>query len=403
MKTVQHCNTTIEIKSGKQNNKQMFYAECPVCHIRHKAETEEAVIKFFQDNQTPIQGASQTIPKCTLPATINIIPKTSDKMLEWYQNNLPAMYNNTLKIQNKPATDRMLSKNFNYVMRFIENPKNNKVTNNEAGLQSITDAYGDALSMAATLGEMGDIVPFGGMAEFVPNIECYKFALEQGPNAPFRDIAIDLIHENDKTENYQKDGNFFIEIKRGIPRGEIIAVVVSAVRTDNDKRIGEIYDVDRLIAKAEQHSPSYRAYLSEKSEFKKMQIENKLKSDNQGLYFEKEIPKQDGGTWKKKIYENDITNPYDGPDRPEMLRKAAGKSFFRPYMKTRNASAMAEEWQSEEPENREHAADMVLSRAAEQFGNSEQFKDVKDAEIVQEKTVEKNDKGDKLFNEDGEI
>ena len=41
---------------------------------------------------------------------------------------------------------------------------------------------------------------------------------------------------------------------------------------------------------------------------------------------EKKIPKNDGSTWNKKIYGDDITNPYDGPDRPEMLKKSAGKS-----------------------------------------------------------------------------
>jgi hypothetical protein len=380
---MKHCNTEIEIKKGKQNGKELFYAECPVCGIKHKAETEKAVEKYFNDAvlKVPTENNYQL-------ATISTIPKDTKKLHDWYQSNLPAFRNETLKIQNKPATDRMIVRNYNYVMRIIENKNFKKVVESDIGLQSITDAFGDALSMAATLGEMGDIVPFGAMAEFIPNIECYKFALETGNNAPFRDIQIDLIHENDQTDNYQKEGNFYIEIKRGIPRGEIIAVVVSGIRTDTDKRVGEIYDVERLIAKAEQHSPSYRNYLIEKNEFKRLQVEGKLKQDAGGLYYQKDIPKADGGTWPKKVYEHDITNPYDGPDRPEMLRKAAGKSFFRPYMKTRNASAMAEEWNDELPETREQAADSVLNKAMSQFETA----NIKDADIVTE-----NEKG--LFNE----
>ncbi len=53
--------------------------------------------------------------------------------------------------------------------------------------------------------------------------------------------------------------------------------------------------------------------------------------------------KKGGGTWVKKIFREDITNPYDGADRPEMLRKVAGKSFLQPYMRVRNSTAAMDE------------------------------------------------------------
>lgn len=360
------CNNTIEIKTGKQNGKTLFYAECPTCGKKFKSENKNAVEDYFAHESTTT----------AMTTTLAPIPKKPADIIEWGNKNLPALINQSAHFIDKPATKRMIEKNIRYVSGLVGKSWD-KIWSSPDGQESISYALSESLYYAAVLPDMGSIVPFGTMAEFIPSVECYKFALETGRNAPFSDIQIDLIHANDKTENYQKDGNFFIEIKRGIPRGDVIAVVVSGVRSDTGKRIGEVYDVDRLIEKAKHHSPSYRNYLIDKAAFDALRVENKLKKDTDGrLYFEKQIPKADGGTWTKKIYESDIANPYDGPDRPEMLRKAAGKSFFRPYMKTRNASAMADEWDREPIETRDDAADHVLSRATGQFAN------ISDGEIV---------------------
>lgn len=366
------CNKPIEIKTGKQNGKTLFYAECPTCGKKNKSENKNAVEDYFAHESTTT----------AMTTTLAPIPKKPADIIEWGNKNLPALINQSAHFIDKPATKRMIEKNIRYVSGLVGKSWD-KIWSSPDGQESISYALSESLYYAAVLPDMGSIVPFGTMAEFIPSVECYKFALETGRNAPFSDIQIDLIHANDKTENYQKDGNFFIEIKRGIPRGDVIAVVVSGVRSDTGKRIGEVYDVDRLIEKAKHHSPSYRNYLIDKAAFDALRVENKLKKDGDGrLYFEKQIPKADGGTWTKKIYESDITNPYDGPDRPEMLRKAAGKSFFRPYMKTRNASAMADEWDREPIETRDDAADHVLSRAAGQFTN------ISDGEIVEPENEE---------------
>jgi len=354
---MKHCNKELIIKTGKSNGKDMFYSECEVCHKKHKSENREEVVKYFYE-PTESNG--------NWPVQTPIPQKPSD-IVQWGNSNLPSLMKQSAQFIDKPATQRMIEKNLRYVSG-LSGGSWDKIWSTKEGQESISYALSESLYHAAVLPDMGSIVPFGTMAEFVPSVECYKFALETGRNAPFKDIQIDLIHENDQVDNSQEDGNFNIKIKRGIPRGEVIAVVVSAVRIDTEKRIGDIYDVQRLLEKAAHHSPSYKNYLIERDYFKKLQVEGKLKTDSDGqLYYEKEISKRDGGSWKKKIYESDITNPYDGPDRPEMLRKAAGKSFFRPYMKTRNASAMADEWQSDPIETREQAADHVLSKAANQF------------------------------------
>jgi hypothetical protein len=390
------CNQKIEIKSGKENGKTLFYAQCPICNKKVKSEKKEEVEKYFQ------QSENQTYQLAK-------IPDKPQSIVEWGMNNLPALMKESAQFIDKPATRRMIEKNLRYVSN-LSGSSWDKIWKTPEGQESINYALSESLYHAAILPEMGSIVPFGGIAEFIPGVECYKFALEQGNNSPFADIQIDLIHEKDKTDNYQEDGNFHIEIKRGIPRGEIIAVVVSGIRNDTGKRIGEIYDVDRLLEKAKQHSPAYRNYLQEKAEFTLKKVEGKLKKDAGGEYYEKNIEYQKDGkkqSWNKKVYEHDITNPYDGPDRPEMLRKAAGKSFFRPYMKVRNAAAMAQEWQQEQPETREQAADQVLNRAAQQFSFTETVKgkddNIQDAEIVEDEKTDESatpeSEPDDLFDE----
>jgi hypothetical protein len=374
------CNNEIQIKSGNSDGKKMYYAECPTCGRKYKDENKSKVEDMFSVPTPPKNYEIQPIPA-----------KAAD-IVKWGNANIPALIQQSAQFIDKPATQRMIEKNLRYVSG-LSGGSWDKIWSTKEGQDSISYALSESLYHAAVLPDMGSIVPFGTIAEFVPSIECYKFALETGKNAPFKDIQIDLIHENDQTENSQEDGNFLIKIKRGIPRGEILAVVVSAIRIDTGNRIGDIYDVDRLLKKAEHHSPSYKNFLIDRDAFKRMEVEGKLKADADGRkYYEKVIPKKDGGTWTKKIYEGDITNPYDGPDRPEMLRKAAGKSFFRPYMKTRNASAMADEWQSDPIETREQAADTVLTRAAGQFTTSDtnydqvkgrQERPIKDAEIIE--------------------
>lgn len=401
------CNKELKIKKGKHPEKGDYvYFHCETCGHKGAGQNEKQAEAEYNKNRptaTPENNPQNNQHIHKQPdyaiSTIARIPKDLKELPKWYESNIVAMENQTLNIQDKPATRRMLQKNYNYLMRIIDDPKFKKVTASEEGMQSITDAYGNALEMAATLGDMGDIIPFGKVAEFIPAVECYKFCLETGKNAPFKDIDILPIYENDQiTENEISNGDYKFRYKPGFPRGEIIGVVVLATRTDTGKIIGEAYDAARLMEKAAQHSPAYRNYLIEKENFLRLKVEGKLKKDETGReYYEKVVNYKDKDgkdkSFTDKVYYTDIVNPYDGPDRPEMLRKAAGKSFFRPYMKTRAASAMAEEWEEDDEQTREKTADSVLSRAGQQFtGNNP----IKDAEIIPEEKDLKKDLPDDL-------
>ena len=203
--------------------------------------------------------------------------------------------------------------------------------NNPEGIQSVIDAFMEAMYMGASLPEMGAIVPFGKIntiVEFIPAVSAFEFALTSGENPPFKNISIDCIYERDNYEIEREDGQFKNKLKPALPRGEVVGVVVQAFDIERNCMIGELYDADRLLEKAKRHSVSYKYYLNDLQLLREAQAEKKnyiMKGD-------------------KKIYENDIKNPYDGADRPEMLKKVAGKSFFRPYMKIRNARAVAKEW-----------------------------------------------------------
>jgi hypothetical protein len=196
---------------------------------------------------------------------------------------------------------------------------------------------------------MGNLVPYKTFCLFIPAIECYNFALTSGNNPPLKKLRILEICENDIAKKGYKDDNYYCEINEGSPRGQVTQIVVIA-KLYNDEIIGKSYDADRLLQKAREHSQSYRSFLKEYDIFEHKRVEGKLLTDPDSgkEYYIKEIEKKDKTIWKKQIFREDATNPYDGADRIEMLCKMAGKSFARPLMKIRNAGAMAEEWMDDD-------------------------------------------------------
>lgn len=385
------CNKKLELHKTEKGE---VYYYCPTCKKGGRGKTEMDAEKAFREC---FKKSGDSIP---ISKELQPVPKNRD-LTQWVSQNIQALYNQSAQFVSKPATQRMIEKNVRYISN-LSGYAWDKVWNSPEGQESISHALSEALYHAATLPEMGSIVPFGKTAEFIPSVECFKFALETGKNAPFTNINIVLIHQNDQSTIEQDKGNFNLKLNYGIPRGNIIAICVYATRTDTSNVIGEIYDVDRLMEKAERHSAAYRNYIQEKAEFTVMKVEGKLKKDTSSReYYIKTIPKKDGTKWDKKIYEDEITNPYDGPDRPEMLRKSAGKTFFRPYMKTRNAAAMAGEWETESEVNGDividQAADDVLNNAAGQFQSNDHTgvhstdsPEIKDAEIVPDKKENTN-------------
>jgi len=296
-----------------------------------------------------------------------------------------------------PAFTMMVKKNARYVQSLTGKAYDETWTTKE-GQESWLAALEDALILGATLPDMGCIVPFGKVVEFIPDVEAYRFAVTTGSSAPFESLEIEPIYEKDQYKISRKDGNFSIDFTSiQANRGNVIAIAVYGKHKATGRVIGEVYPVDRLIEKARAHSISYRQYLQDVAAFEAAKIEGKteheegreyvwrsvksksgdkwhdqdvalfqsaekdgkLKKDAGGEYTEKTIPGKDGKPdWKKKLYRSDIENPgtekrkvyfdelhnpYEGADRPEMLRKLAGKSFLAPYIKTRNSTAAINE------------------------------------------------------------
>ena len=372
------CNKNLTLQKGKSNNEDMVYYKCPDCGKKgmgkNQKEAEQEFCKSKAEEKTP---PAQNI----IPDKIITVVQNKNDLDVYVKQNLDLLVSESAQFQNKPATQRMIFKNASYVM----NKKHlEKLWKDKDGIKSLMIAMGEANYYAATLGEMGSILPFGNEAVFVAGKECYDFALTTGKNAPLSDIRIEAIHSNDIVSNSQKDDNFVFSFESfGIPRGDIIAVSCSATLVSNGKRIGKIYDTDRLLGKAFEHSQSYKTYMLEKENFKTMRVEGKLKTDDFNReYYVKKIPKRDGSTWDKQIFEHDITTPYIGANQVEMLEKMAAKSFLRQFMKVRNAMAMAEEWTEEAQEEHtlEQTASNVLDKAMDQFKDEK----IVDAEIVKE-------------------
>jgi hypothetical protein len=321
MKVLCKCNKEIESKFSDKEKMHYFY--CPDCKLGGKAKTEKEAAEKFQ----------QAVNNAALPIENLPVPKSQTDFLQWVTKNETALIAGSAQFIDKPATTRMIQKN----ARYIAQADLKNAWNSPEGKQSIVDAMSEALYFGATMPEMGCVVPFGKtdtIVEFIPAVSAFQFALTSGKSAPFSEIHINPIYQNDQYEISRKDGAFHFEIKKmGIPRGDIIGIVVQAFDIESEKMIGEAYDEERLMKKAEQHSISYRYYLQDMALLKQAQAEGK-----------DYIEKKQG--WK--IYEKDITNPYANADKPEMLKKLAGKSFLYPFMKVRNAKAIVDEWRKDD-------------------------------------------------------
>jgi hypothetical protein len=315
MKAKCQCGKSIESKYSEKEKLHFFH--CSDCKIGGKGKTEQSALENFNAEIIKTQS-------------MQLAPKSKDDFLPWVTRNMPALRSQSAAFQDTPATDRMIEKN----MRYIAKADLKNAWSTVEGRESIIEAMNDAHYYGATLPEMGSIVPFKDVVEFIPAVSAFQFALTTGENAPFTNINIDALHENDQYEISRDDGNFHFKIKSiGMPRGEVVGVVVQATRADTGKIIGEAYDEPRLMQKAARHSTAYKYFLND--------LEALRKAQSEGKDF---IEKKPG--WK--ITERDLVSPYDGPDKPEMLKKLAGKSYLAPYMKIRNAVAIAGEKQETE-------------------------------------------------------
>ena len=340
-----HCKTKTKQGKSKQGT---FWYQCEICGMNGKGATDEEAQEAFRKSKPKPKQA---------PTELMVLPKKPTDMETYVKQHITDMRKITAPFVSRdlPRFDDMINRNIRYIM----NNKDEKFIacfKTEEGGLSITEAFRDAISLGATLPSMGSIVPFGGVVEFIPAIEAFEFALVTGDKtAPFVKTQIDPIYPNQQYKcNMDSNGNFNFEFTSlVIPTGDIAGVVVRAWDKEG-KIIGRLYSADQLLAKAKAHSKSYKAYLQDVQAFEYAQSEGTIKTDGIGRdYIDKKIEYTKNGQKKsfmKQIYRDDLQNPYDGADRPEMLRKTAGKSFFSPFIKIRNSVAAMEELRTEESE-----------------------------------------------------
>ena len=327
------CGKSIEEQFGK--NEQLYYFWCEDCQLGGKGKTgKEAANNFMraQPAKEQQQESQQTHHETQRPQpeVPNLPePKNKNEFFIWAPTKIQEFIDDSADFIDMPAKRKMIQKN----LRYVEKANFKDVWKTPEGVSSIIDALYEAQAIGATLGLMGDIVPYGKTAEYIPSKEAYIHALTTGPDAPFVSIGIYDICENDSF-NLSRDekGNFnFSDHKIGFPRGAVVGIVVTATETKTGRVIGDAFDEKRLMDKARTHSISYRYYLTDMANLKKAQAEGKD-------YIVK---------WDKKLYAHDITNPYESADKTEMLKKVAAKTFFRPFMRVRDALAVVREEQEE--------------------------------------------------------
>ncbi|PKL40812.1 MAG: hypothetical protein CVV44_04175 [Spirochaetae bacterium HGW-Spirochaetae-1] len=397
-----------------EKKSDVFVFRCQKCGKSAQGKTPAEAAAAWESTQGGRQPQAAQTPDVIVPA----IPQGPQQLQAWASAHMGELVKASAAFIEKPATERMIAKNINYAARTLPA----KVWESEEGRNSAIEALKESFYYGATMPDMGSLITFGAAdVEFVPAIEAFDFALTTGKNAPFEWIAIEPVHKNDKRQVFRKDGNFHADFEY-IPndRGPVEAIVVYGYEQKRKRIVGELYEKARLLEKAEAHSSSYRYYLQDmalvnyarsegtiKAEngreyaekttqkednkyfqqdvdaFRESEKAGTLKSDSQGEYCVREVPKKGGGTWPKKVYRKEVDNPgveikrlyldemhnpYEGGDQVEMLRKAAGKTFFRPWMKQRNSMEMAGEWTEEElaDDSTDTVIDQAIGRAKEQ-------------------------------------
>ncbi len=372
-KTATCCNKPARTGKRADSSGTTYAVWCETCGRRGIGATEKAAADAFA-KATPDAFADKPFYP---PARPEDLPRFAAGRLAEFQAIAAPFVRSE-----RSAFARMVKQNIRYVMG-LKGDAWNKVWSTPEGIQSIIDALEDAFSLGATLPDMGCFVPYNGIAEFIPSVEAYEFALTTGKNAPFSWIHIEPVYKNDIVKIARVNGAFSLEFTSIQPdRGEVVSVAVYGHSVQHGHVIGEVYTVERLIEKAKQHSASYRYFLQDVAAFEQARTEGKVLKENGREYIVKKMFKKGGDSWDKKLFLDEIENPYDGPDRPEMLRKSAGKSFLAKYIRVRNSQAAIDEIRGETDGTEkgiEDVLDRALDAAFDQFPEAPDAPDAPDA------------------------
>lgn len=409
------CEKKVKEMTGiAYNDGPGFGLFCEICGNKSAGRTKEDAEKAFTPTAKPKKQETKKPMQSRQVATIS--PQSVTAHFNNKQSEMALMVSPVLE-GNMTAMQRLWTNNTERYPLALKGKAWESVWASEEGQESIKHEIEEALMTPCELGVTGDLVPYGKVCKLIPSVEALEFALTFGDNAPFEWIKIEPQYDGDQVESGRKEGNFFVDFNEmGDSRIDVVAVYVYGLHKATGKVIGEKYDAERLLQKAAEHSPPYenylkmvRAYEFAKSEgrvktdpngreyfsyftikdvdndkFFQKSVDNfyaqesagKLKKDSKGEYAVEILPKKDGGTWEKKLYRSELEggkeektifmdelkNPYAGPDKPEMLRKAAGKSFLAVYKKTRNTSAAMQEIKTHN-----QAVKQTMDRADAQF------------------------------------
>jgi hypothetical protein len=333
----------VRAKSSKTGR---FHIRCTVCTKEVSEETPDLAVTAFEKvaNRSKTATPAATIPQIT--TAVVALPQNPTELPQYMAARIDDVAELSIPFvaRDKPALIRLIKNNVRHVMqRSRDDSKVADVWKSREGQESIIYAFEEAMGLGAELGKMGSLVPYGKVVEFIPAVEAYEFALCNGGNPTFRWIMIDMIHKNDIHDISRQGGVFQCTVNPGVPRGKLIAVAVYGHNNRLGHVIGEVYDAERLLEKALHHSQSYRYYLQDKAAFAMARTEGLLKTEGGREYTTRVMYTKGGGSWEKKLFEVEITNPYIGADQPEMMRKSAGKSFLGKYARVRNSEAAMDE------------------------------------------------------------
>lgn len=380
-------NFACPVCSGKLNlykNKDRFFMSCPNCEITAEGASPEEVQTRFN----ALIAAKADVP-AVVPADAVGVPANRDSFLNSIKQNFDSFKECASSFLSRGAVEKLLNSNAKYI---VNNKAFDKLWENEDGRQSLIDAFNEALSLAAELPNLGYIIPYGNIATFIPRVEAFRNVLCNGPTAPFKWINIEAVHEKDKVKISRINGNFTVEFENisSFDRGDVKGVVVYGYHKAHECVIGESYEAKRLFDKGTATSSAYHQYKADMAAFNLAVTENKVKKDPDGREYVEQIrKKKNGESWTKKIYKDEITNPYEGPHKEEMLMKVAGKSYLGPFLKERIGSAVIDDMQNIQTDMPETAVERSVAMAESQYDENA----IKETNILPktEQLVEEND------------
>ena len=393
-----HCNEPVSIEATENGGVNGFGVFCSKCMDGAFHENRQTAIDNFCKKDGVVVKKEGEVKKVNNNRQLSISPKNMMGIFENKKKEIAIMASPVLT-GDTTAMARFINNNIERYPDKLTGKAWDKIWQSPEGQQSIIKGLEDSLIDCVELGVTGDLVPMGNTCILIPAVESFVFVLTHGKNAPFVNVNIECIYEDDDYNSGRKNGSFFLNFNEfGKKRKKVIAVAVYGELSNSGIIEGEMYDAERLLAKAEEHSLPYKNYMKkikayeyQKSEgnvtidpngresfpyhetaksddkyfdktvayFKQAESNNQLKSDSKGDYCTQMLPGKNG-QWEKKTYRfeveggtsitniflDELENPYAGADQPELLIKTGGKSFLRKYKKVRNTGAAMEEVKS---------------------------------------------------------